>query len=88
MALGATRGDVQRMILRQAAGLGAVGAAAGLLLALAARTILARTIPEVRFPPAIAAATAVALTGVVLAAAWWPARRAARIDPSRALRGE
>jgi putative ABC transport system permease protein len=88
MAIGATGGDVQRMILRQAAGLGVAGAGAGLALALTARLLLSRTVRDFPLPPAVAVLTAAALMGVALAAAWLPARRAARIAPTLALRGD
>jgi ABC-type lipoprotein release transport system permease subunit len=38
--------------------------------------------------PAMAGATALLLVGIVLVAAWLPARRAARIEPTLALRGQ
>ncbi len=94
MAIGATGRDVQRMILRQAAGLGIAGAAAGLGFAGAVRPLISRTVPstglragqDVWINPAVAAATAALLIGVALIAAWLPARRAARIEPTLALR--
>lgn len=86
MAIGATQRDVQRMILRQAAGVGLAGAAAGLAVAGAVRPLMSRIVADVTIDPAIAAATAALLIGIVLIAAWFPARRAARIDPTVALR--
>jgi ABC-type antimicrobial peptide transport system permease subunit len=88
MALGATQRDVRRMILRQAARLGFAGAAAGLALAGALRPLVSRMVRDVSIDPALAAATAALLMGVVLLAAWLPARRAARIEPTRALKAE
>jgi ABC-type antimicrobial peptide transport system permease subunit len=87
-AIGATRRDVQRMVLGQAAGLGIAGAAAGLGLAGAARPLVRSMVQEVWIDPRLAAATVVLLMGVVLLAAWLPARRAARIEPSLALKVE
>lgn len=96
MAIGATQRDVQRMILRQAAELGIAGAAVGLGLAGAVRPLISRMVPstglragqDVWINPAVAAATAALLIGVVLIAAWLPARRAARIEPTLALKGQ
>jgi putative ABC transport system permease protein len=88
MAIGATRGDVQRMILRQAAGLGIAGAAAGLALAGIAQPIVSSLVEDLWIAPAVAAATAAILLGIVLMAAWLPARRAARIEPTLALRAQ
>ena len=94
MAIGATQRDVRSMILRQAALLGAAGTVAGLTLAAAARPLLARITPSTQLEtgatlsPGNAAACAMVafLIGIVLLAAWLPARRAARIDPTLALR--
>ncbi len=88
MAIGATQRDVQRMILRQAAGLGIAGAAVGLGLAGAVRPLISRLVQDVWINPAVAAATAALLIGVVLMAAWLPARRAARIEPTLALQAQ
>ena len=84
MAMGATQGDVRRMILRQAATLGIAGAALGLLLAAAARSLFS----GVSIDPVLAAAAAGVLIAIELLAAWLPARRAARIEPTLALRAD
>jgi predicted permease len=86
MAIGATDRDVRRMILRQAAGLGAAGALAGLVLAGVARPLVPAG-QDVRIDPAIVAATAAVLVGIVMLAAWRPASRAARMQPTMALKG-
>jgi ABC-type antimicrobial peptide transport system permease subunit len=88
MAIGATQRDVMRMILRQAAGLALVGVLAGLGFALALRPLVARVAGAVSFEPGLVAATATSLAAIVLVAAWLPARRAARIEPTRALRAD
>jgi ABC-type lipoprotein release transport system permease subunit len=44
--------------------------------------------PDVSINPAVAAATATLLIALVLMAAWLPARRAALIEPTLALRAE
>jgi ABC-type lipoprotein release transport system permease subunit len=84
------------MIVRQAARLAVTGVAAGLGLAGVARPLAARMISstDIRvgqddlISPAMAAATALLLVGIVLVAAWLPARRAARIEPTLALKGQ
>ncbi len=88
MAIGATEGDAQRMVLGQALGLGVAGAAVGLGVAIAARALLSGTFQDVSLHPAAVAAAAAFLIGVVLLAAWLPARRAARIEPTLALRAQ
>jgi predicted permease len=86
MAIGATREEVERMVLRRAARLGIAGAASGLVLAAAAWPLVARLAPEVAIEPELAAVVAGLLLAVVLAAAWRPARRASRLAPTEALR--
>jgi predicted permease len=88
LAIGATGRDVRRMILRQAAGLGLTGVAAGFCLAATARAFVSRLVPAATIHPAIVLATAALLVAIVLIAAWLPARRAARIDPTLALRAQ
>jgi predicted permease len=89
LALGATGGDVQRLVLRQAALLAGAGLAAGWALALAGGRVLRSLVPGVAGmdPLALLAVTAL-LGGVALLAAWLPARRASRVDPQVALRAE
>ena len=87
MAIGASQRDVQRMILGQAAKLGVAGAIVGLGLAVIARAFTMSVIADVWIDPLIVAAIAGLLIAVVLVAAWLPARRASRIEPTLALRG-
>jgi ABC-type antimicrobial peptide transport system permease subunit len=87
MALGASRGDVQRRVLRETLTLAAVGAVIGLIGAFAA----ARIITSLLFgltstDPATFAGTIAVLAAVALIAGYIPARRASRIDAMTALR--
>ncbi|HTC77481.1 MAG TPA: ABC transporter permease [Terriglobales bacterium] len=89
MALGAQSGNVQRMVLGEVAVLVAMGGAAGVPLALGLAGLLRSQLFGVgpRDPAALVSAISVMLA-VALAAAWIPARRAARVDPMVALRYE
>jgi ABC-type antimicrobial peptide transport system permease subunit len=49
---------------------------------------MSRIVSDVRISPAVMGTTAAFVIAIVLMAAWLPARRAARIEPSMALRGE
>jgi ABC-type antimicrobial peptide transport system permease subunit len=86
MAIGATQADVQRMILRQAARLVTRGAAIGLGLSAVLWPIVSSMVQNVWINPVAVAATIALLVAVVLMAAWLPARRAARIEPTLALK--
>ncbi|HEY1337540.1 MAG TPA: ABC transporter permease, partial [Bryobacteraceae bacterium] len=89
MALGAGRGDVLRLVLRQGGGILLGGLALGLAGALALTRTIAGLLFEVKpSDPLTFAAVAVLLTGVGLAAIAAPARRATRVDPLTALRYE
>jgi predicted permease len=86
-ALGARRGDVTWMVLKQALGLGAGGAAVGALVAVAA-VILLRSIMHGLQPLNLLVFGAMAAIMVLVAvlASVVPARRAASVDPMEALR--
>lgn len=87
MALGAERGRVVALVLRDAAALAAVGLAVGLVAALALTRVLRTMLFEVTTTdPLTYVAMALTLAAAVLAASWFPARRAARVDPVIALR--
>jgi putative ABC transport system permease protein len=89
MALGATKGDVERRTLRQGLLLGAVGVAAWLVAAVGLTRYLASLLFDVRplDAPTLAAAAVVLLACTALAG-WMPARRAAGVDPMKTLRME
>jgi len=89
MALGATRGRVLMMTLRDGARL----AVAGILIGVPAAVAISRTLRSQLFgvgpyDPATIGASMTLMLAIAFVAAWLPARRAARIDPMTALRGE
>ncbi len=89
VALGAAPSDVRRLVLGEAIGVVAVGGAVGLVAALASTRLLSSLLYGVQpgDPVSLAGATML-LLAIGIAAAYVPARRAARIDPARALRAE
>ena len=89
MALGASPGDVSRLVLRQAMVLASTGLALGLAGAIAATRLLSSVLFEVKpSDPATYAAVAASVAIVALAASYIPARRASQVDPLVALRQE
>jgi predicted permease len=89
MALGAGRADVLRMVLSRGVRLALVGAAIGFAGALASTRLLESLLFEVSaMNPVIFSLAVIALVSVAVFAAFIPARRAASIDPMRALRTE
>jgi putative ABC transport system permease protein len=89
MALGASREATVRLIARDIARMAGMGLAIGLVLALAAARLEAALVFDVRPLDALSLASALGILAIaVLAAAWLPARRAAAVDPMKALRSE
>ena len=90
MAIGADRQSVSRMVLKQGLMLGLGGVAAGLVIGLfAARAIASMPFMSAGTPGVLPfAAVSLLLILTTVGATWLPAKRAARIDPMRALREE
>jgi predicted permease len=87
LALGASPAGLIAMVLRDSIRLSGIGVALGAVGAVAAARVLASSVPGVDpSGPWELAVMAVLLAGAALAAAFVPARRAARVDPVRALR--
>jgi predicted permease len=89
MAVGAERGDIIRMVLRDAGKLILMGLVIGVIAAIAGAHLLQSLVFGIapRDPLTLACMCGVLLlTG--LFAAWWPARRAAATEPMQALRAE
>ncbi|HME08099.1 MAG TPA: ABC transporter permease [Bryobacteraceae bacterium] len=89
IALGATRGAIMSLTLRQAGVMSGIGVVLGILLALPVIRLLSALLFQVSpFDGEVLIAVAVALVAIGLAAAAIPAFRAANIDPSEAIRSE
>lgn len=87
VALGARAPDVERMVVRETAGLVLAGVGLGALAALVLTRFMTTLLFEVRPTDPVSYATmALLLLLTALLASWLPARRAARADPHRALR--
>jgi predicted permease len=89
LALGASAGEVQGMVLRQ----GLVLAGSGVILGLGAAIGLTRLMQVLLYgvdpvDPLTFGTVALGLTAVALLASWVPARRASRTDPVEAIRWE
>jgi ABC-type antimicrobial peptide transport system permease subunit len=88
-ALGATRGQIVGLVVREGMGLTLVGVAIGLAAAVAASRALVTLLFGVsRLDPLTYAGVIALLAGVSAVACWIPAARAARVDPSITLRAE
>jgi predicted permease len=89
LALGADRSNIYAQVLRRAAGLGAAGCLLGLGASLLVSSTLQANLYHVsRFDLSVLLLVPVVLLTVTLFAAYWPARRATKVDPMVALRYE
>jgi ABC-type antimicrobial peptide transport system permease subunit len=89
MALGARRSSVYQLILKEAAWLTAIGIVAGLGSSLMATTLMGTLLFEVRSwdVPTLAVVSSILAISSLLAS-FLPARRAAAVNPTEALRSE
>jgi putative ABC transport system permease protein len=89
LALGATRRDLRRLVLRSAALLTGLGVAAGLGGAVWLTRLLEAQLFEVApADPLTLGVVSLALGAIAVGASYVPARRACRLDPMKALRME
>jgi predicted permease len=89
MALGAERGQIARMVLRETLLLVSSGLAIGIPAAIAASRLISSQLFGLRpNDPFTILAACVVMSAVTVLASYLPARRAASVDPMRALRSE
>ncbi len=89
MALGARRGDILGLVVRQGAMLVTAGAVVGLAAAAASSRVLESFLYGVATDDRLTfVAAPLVLVAVALVACWLPARRATRVDPMKTLRFE
>jgi predicted permease len=88
IALGAQRGDVLSLVLRQGALLAIIGIVVGAIGALFLTRLLKGLVFGVSTTDPVAFGGVIVLLAIVaLVASWLPARRATRVDPMNVLRG-
>ena len=88
LALGARPRDVIAMLVRESAKVGGAGLAIGLIFGILIARGLTKAIYGVAVDPWLFITMAAPLAAAMALATWWPARRAARMDPTVALRDE
>jgi predicted permease len=89
MALGATQGNAQWLILREVVWMSIAGLAIGLPAAYAVGRLVESQLFGVKASnPLVFAAAAMMLAAVAMVAGWLPSRKAANVDPMVALRYE
>ena len=89
IALGAARGEVRSMVLREGLVVAAIGIGAGLVGALFASRTIEQLLYEVEpGDPSTLAATALLFLAIAAAASFLPARRATQVDPVEVLKAE
>ena len=89
MALGAEPGSVLGLVVRQGVALALVGVGIGIVVALALTRLMTTMLFQVSATdPLTFGGLALLLTATAVLASWIPARRATRVEPTVALRGE
>ncbi len=89
IALGATPGDVLRMVVGQGLALTGAAVAIGLVAAFGVTRTMSSLLFQISsLDPLTFSGVAVLLSAVAIAACWLPARRATKVDPMVALRTE
>ena len=87
LALGASRGDILKLVLSQRALLAGSGVCVGLIFAAAAAPTIATLLYGIRaFDPIVFLAVPLVLFAISIAASYLPAHRAAKVSPIVALR--
>jgi ABC-type antimicrobial peptide transport system permease subunit len=87
MALGASRGGIVALVLREVARMLVLGSLAGVAVSLSLTGFAEKMLFGIKTTqPAVFGFPAAVLAVAALAAGWLPARRASRVDPMVALR--
>jgi predicted permease len=88
MALGAQRSNILGLVLESVAATVGMGIALGLALSIGLNRIVAHWVQSSSRDPLLLITVALVLAAIALFACFWPARRAATLDPMKALRTE
>jgi putative ABC transport system permease protein len=89
LALGAPTSSIFRLVVREGLALSAVGIAVGLVAALPLTGVMRTLLVGVgATDPPTFVAVALLFLAIAAVASWVPGRRAARLDPTHALRGD